>query len=561
MGINWLELLVFLLLLVSLSPFLGTYIAYIFGEKRGEIRFARGLEKLCYRACNIDANEEMSWTTYAKALFLFNLLGFVAVFLLQVLQYYLPLNPEHLRGVPFALAFNTAISFVTNTNWQAYAGETTLSYATQMCGLAVQNFISAATGMCVLLALIRGLARKKTNTIGNFWVDLVRTIIYLLLPLSILLAIFLVSQGVVQTLSPYLPVTTVENESQTIPLGPVASQIAIKQLGTNGGGFFNANSSHPFENPTPLSNFFEIFAIVLIPAALPFAYGSMVGSKKQGALLFIVMLILWGGGLSLSLLSESIHNPILDAFPIWEGKELRFGISNSLLWSSSTTATANGSVNAMLSSLSPIAGGIALFNIMLGELIFGGIGVGLSSMLMFCFLTVFICGLMIGRTPEYLGKKIEKAEMKWVIMAVLLPGVLTLLGSSISLLVPEAFAKIGSKGPHGLSELLYAFASTAGNNGSAFSLLDANTNYYNITLGIVMLLGRIAIVLPTLAIAGLLAKKKKIPSSQGTFATTTPLFGIILISVILIVGALTFFPALSLGPLVEHLLMIKGRSF
>ena len=471
MGIDWIEILVFLLLLVCLSPLLGTYIAYIFGGKGREIPFVRGFEKLCYRVCGINAKEEMSWTTYAKALFLFNLLGFIAVFLLLVLQYYLPLNPEQMQGVSFPLAFNTAISFVTNTNWQAYAGETTLSYATQMWGLTVQNFLSAATGMCVLLALIRGIVRKKANTIGNFWVDLFRTIIYLLLPLSILLATFLVSQGVVQTLAPYHKVTTLENDSQTIPIGPVASQVAIKQIGTNGGGFYHANSSHPFENPTPLSNFLEIFAIVLIPASIPFAYGSIVGSKKQGLLLFVVMLILWGGGLALSLASEGIHNPVLNAFPNWEGKEIRFGISNSLLWSTSTTAIANGSVNTTLSSLSPIAGGVALFNIMLGELIFGGIGVGLSSMIMFCLLSVFISGLMIGRTPEFLGKKIERAEMRWVVTAVLLPGVLILLGSGISLLIPEALSKIGSKGPHGLSELLYAFASTAGNNGSAFTLL------------------------------------------------------------------------------------------
>jgi potassium-transporting ATPase potassium-binding subunit len=382
-----------------------------------------------------------------------------------------------------------------------------------------------------------------------------------LLPLSIVFSLVLVNEGVVQTFDPYVEVTTLEGQKQSIPLGPAASQIAIKQLGTNGGGFFNTNSAHPFENPTALTNLLETLAIILIPAAFLFAFGKMIGSLKHAGILYLVMLILWLGGLLLSIYSESFHDPVLDAFPLMEGKETRLGVVNSLLWSVTTTSTSNGSVNGMLSSFTPLAGGVAMYNIMLGELIFGGIGVGLCSVLMFTLLTVFLCGLMVGRTPEYLGKKIEKREMQWVTVSILSPGALILIGAGISSILPVALSSLGNKGPHGLSEIIYAFTSAAGNNGSAFAGLNANTDYYNLTLGFVMMLARLAIIIPSLAVAGLLARKKITPPSAGTFSTDGLLFGILLICVILIIGALTFFPAMSLGPIVEHLLMLKGKSF
>ncbi len=519
------------------------------------------LESISYRIAAIDPQEEMSWQTYIKAMLVFNLFGFSFLFLIQLTQQFLPLNPQHFGSVPWALAFNTSMSFVTNTNWQSYSGETTLSYFTQMIGLTVQNFLSAATGNAALLALIRGIRRKSSLTIGNFWVDTVRTTVYLLIPLSLVFALILVSQGVVQTFSPYVEITTLENGKPTIPLGPVASQIAIKQLGTNGGGFFNANSAHPFENPTPVSNFLELLAILLIPAALTYTYGSMMGSKKHGWLLFLVMFLIWCAGFALSLYSESLNNPLFNTAPLLEGKETRFGVVGSVLWSVSTTTTANGSVNAMLSSLSPLAGGVALFNILLGELIFGGIGVGLCSMLMFVFLTVFLCGLMVGRTPEYMGKKIGKQEVQWVSMAILVPGALILIGSGISSILPTELSHLAHRGPHGLSEILYAFSSSAGNNGSAFAGLNANTLFYNLSLGTVMLLGRLSILIPSVAIAGSLAQKKASPTSPGSFSTTTFLFLSLLIGVIIIVGVLTFFPAITLGPIVEHFLMLKGQSF
>lgn len=559
---DWLQSLLFIGLFICLAPLLGTYMANIFTEK--EIfahRILRWLEKLCYRIGGTNPKEEMSWIEYGKALLVFNVLGFLTLFFLLLLQGYLPLNPQNLSGAAWPLAFNTASSFSTNTNWQAYAGETTLSYLTQMVGLTSQNFLSAATGMATLLALTRGLIRKTVNKIGNFWVDLVRMVVYILLPLAIIMAVVLVGEGVIQTFAPYVELTTLENSQQTIPLGPVASQVAIKQLGTNGGGFFNANSAHPFENPTPLSNLLEMLALLLIPAASVYTFGIMIGSKKHAWLLFFAMFILWGAGMLISLCSEHVHNPIIDVYPLLEGKETRFWVTNSVLWSVSATATANGSVNNMLSSLTPLAGGIAMFNIMLGEVIFGGVGVGLCSMIMYSLLTVFLSGLMVGRTPEYLGKKIEKQEMQWVMLAILLPPALILLGAGISSILPEALSSLSNQGPHGLSEILYAFSSAAGNNGSAFAGLNANTNYYNLALGSVMLLTRAALILPCLAIAGLLAKKKTTPPSIGTFSTQSMLFLILLISVILTVGALTFFPALSLGPIVEHLMMREGRSF
>ncbi len=562
MSSNWLQLLFFIGLFICLTPIFGRYIANVFtGKATFAYRILGWLENLCYRIGGTNPKEEMSWIEYGKALLIFNFFGFITLFFLQLIQGYLPLNPQKFGGVSWPLAFNTAMSFTTNTNWQSYAGETTLSYLTQMLGLTSHNFLSAATGMAVLLTLTRGIIGKAIDTVGNFWVDLVRMVVYILLPLSILFAIVLVGEGVIQTFSPYVEVTTLENAKQTIPMGPVASQIAIKQLGTNGGGFFNANSAHPFENPTAFSNLLEMLALVLIPAASVYTYGIMIGSKKHAWLLFSAMFVLWAAGIFISFGSEHSTNRVIDVFPILEGKETRLGTTNSLLWAISTTATSNGSVNAMMSSLSPLAGGMAMFNIMLGELIFGGVGVGLCGIIMFTLLTVFLSGLMVGRTPEYLGKKIEKREMQWVVMAVLMPGALILAGAGIFCILPGALSSLGNQGPHGLSEILYAFSSAAGNNGSAFAGLNANTNYYNLTLGMVMLFARTSIILPSLAIAGLLVQKKITPPSSGTFSTNSILFVILLISVILIIGALTFFPALSLGPIVEQLLMLEGESF
>lgn len=556
------QLLSFIVVFICLMPILGKYIVKIFSGQWTRMHPILGwLERLCYRISHVDDKEEMSWITYGKALLFFNLFGLITLFSLQLVQNFLPLNPQNFTAVPWQLAFNNAASFTTNTNWQAYAGETTLSYLTQMLGLTSHNFLSAATGLSTSLVLVRGITRKTSETIGNFWVDLVRSVVYIFLPFSIILSVFLVSEGVIQTLSPYIEVVTLEDAKQTIPLGPVASQIAIKQIGTNGGGFFNANSAHPFENPTALTNFLEMLALILVPAALVYAYGVMIDSRRHALILFFVMFAIWSGGVVLASYSEQLHNPVIDAYPLLEGKETRLGITNSLIWSVSTTATANGSVNAMLSSLSPLAGGVAMFNIMLGELVFGGVGVGLCSMLMFVLLTVFLSGLMVGRTPEYLGKKIEKREMQWVMMAVLMPGAMILIGAGISAVLPIALSGLTNLGPHGLSEILYAFTSASGNNGSAFAGLNANTNYYNLVLGMIMLIARVSIILPSIAIAGLLAKKKITPPSSGTFSTNSLLFAFLLVSVILIVGALTFFPALSLGPFVEHLLMLKGDSF
>lgn len=553
------ELILFTALFICLTPLLGTYMANVFSGKA--TKTFGWLENFCYRMGGINPEEEMSWIEYGKALLLFNFLGFFSLFILQLIQAYLPLNPQNFEGVSWHLAFNTAMSFTTNTNWQSYGGENTLSYLTQMLGLTSHNYLSAATGMAALLALVRGLIRKTSETIGNFWVDLTRMVVYILLPLSIIMALVLVGEGVIQTFSPYVELETLEKAKQTIPLGPVASQIAIKQLGTNGGGFFNANSAHPFENPTPFSNLLEVLAIILIPAASVYTYGIFIGLKRHAWVLFATMFVLWGVGILIAFASEHIHNPVLGFYPNLEGQETRLGTSNSLLWAVTTTATANGSVNAMISSLSPLAGGVAMFNIMLGELVFGGVGVGLCSMIMLTLLTVFLSGLMVGRTPEYLGKKIEKREMQWVMMAVLMPGALILVGAGISCVLPIALSSLGNQGPHGLSEILYAFTSCAGNNGSAFAGLNANTPYFNLTLGTVMFLARVSIILPSLAVAGLLAKKKITPPSVGTFSTESFLFFVLLLSVILIVGALTFFPALSLGPIVEQLLMLEGQAF
>ncbi|MBX3084138.1 MAG: potassium-transporting ATPase subunit KdpA [Anaerolineae bacterium] len=552
----------YLFLLVILTPILGSYMARVFaGERTLLTPILRPIETAIYKLAGVDAAAEMRWTTYLWAMLVFNLLGFVVLLVLQLAQNALPLNPQGLSAVPPALAFNTAVSFVTNTNWQSYAGETTMSYLTQMIGLNVQNFVSAATGVAVVLALIRGLARRSASTLGNFWADLVRCTLYVFLPMCVIFALVLVSQGVLQTFSPYVEAKTLEGAAQTIPLGPAASQIAIKQLGTNGGGFFNTNSAHPFENPTPLSNFLEMFAILMLPAALTYTYGLMVGSKRQGWAIFAAMLILFCVGLGVALLNEYSVNPTLGVAGVMEGKETRFGIANSVLWMTATTSASNGSVNAMHSSLAPLSGLVAILNIMLGEVIFGGVGAGLYGILIFVILTVFVAGLMVGRTPEYLGKKIEAREIKMAMVAVLIPNTLILVFSALASVTDAGLSSRANVGPHGLTEMLYAFASAAGNNGSAFAGLNANTDFYNILMGITMLLGRFGVIIPSLVIAGSMVGKKVSPPSSGTFPTDGVLFVGLLVSIIVIIGALTFFPALSLGPIIEQLLMQAGRAF
>lgn len=559
---DFFQLFLFIFALFVLSPVLGLWIAKVLkGEKTFLSPVLGWLEKLTYRISGIDPLEEMTWKGYAKSLLIFNFIGLVFLFLILIFQKYLPLNPQGFEGTSIPLSLNTAISFVTNTNWQSYGGESTLSYLSQMLGLTVQNFVSAATGLAVFVALVRGLILKQTNKIGNFWVDLTRSTIYILIPLSIVLAVLLTHQGVIQNFASYFKVTTLEGVEQIIPGGPAASQIAIKQLGTNGGGFFNTNSAHPFENPTPFSNFLEMLAILLIPAALTFTFGRMVGSMKQGVTLFLVMTLVWIAGLGLSLYSEHTVNPVFERSALMEGKETRFGVMNSILWSSVTTVASNGSVNSMHSSLSPLSGGIAMFNMMLGEIIFGGVGTGMYGMLLFVLLTVFLSGLMVGRSPEYLGKKIEGFEMKWAILGILGPCVVILIGAAISCVSAVGLSSLANKGPHGFSEILYAWTSAAANNGSAFAGLNANTPFYNLMLGLAMLIGRFVVILPVLAIAGNLASKKTIPVSSGTFATDTPIFAVLLVGVILVVGALTFLPALSLGPIVEHFLMLGGKVF
>lgn len=556
------QVVLFFALLIGLTPILGNYIYKVFSGKKHIMQHVFGwLEKLTYKFIGINPDEETNWKSYTFCLLLFNLIGFVFVFLIQLFQTYLPLNPASLSNVSWHSAFNTSVSFITNTNWQGYAGETTLSYFVQMIGLTVQNFVSAATGIAVLMALIKGITRKNTDKLGNFWVDLTRSTLYILLPLSILFAIILVGQGVVQNFKTYETVQTLQGTQQVIPMGPAASQIAIKQLGTNGGGYFNANSAHPFENPTPFSNFLEMLALLLIPAALTYTYGKMVGSTRQGWTIFSVMLILLVAGLCISLYAEYSANPIFGHLSMMEGKETRFGITNSVLWSTSTTAASNGSVNAMHDSLSPLAGMVAMINIMLGEIVFGGVGAGMYGMVIFIFLTVFIAGLMVGRTPEYLGKRIEAYEVQMTIIAILAPSIVILLFTALASVNSTGLSSLNNAGAHGFSEILYAYSSAAGNNGSAFAGLNANTLFYNITLGLGMLIGRFGVIIPVLAIAGNLAKKKITPPSTGTFRTDNWLFIGLLIAVILIVGGLTFFPALSLGPIIEHLLLKSGITF
>jgi K+-transporting ATPase ATPase A chain len=560
--LDYFQIILFIALVIALTPVLGKFMYKVFaGEKHIMHPVFGWLEKLSYKIIKVNPNEESNWKSYTFGLLMFNLVGIIFVFLLQLIQAQLPLNPANLPNVSCHSAINTAISFVTNTNWQGYAGETTLSYFVQMIGLTVQNFVSAATGIAVAIALIRGLSRKTTDKLGNFWADLTRGTLYILLPLSILFAVVLVNQGVVQNFSSYETVHTLQGAEQVLPMGPAASQIAIKQLGTNGGGFFNANSAHPFENPTPFSNFLEMLTIFLISGGLTYTYGKMVGSARQGWTIFMVMMFLFVAGLGISLYSEYAANPVLGNIAAMEGKETRFGITNSILFSVVTTDASCGAVNAMHDSFSPLSGMIPMINMLLGEVIFGGVGAGLYGMVVFIILTVFIAGLMVGRTPEYLGKKIGAFEVQMAIIAN--------LSTSFTILVFTAWASVSSyglsslnnSGAHGFSEIFYAFTSAAGNNGSAFAGLNANTLFYNLALGATMLIGRFGVIIPMLAIAGSLARKNITPTSAGTFRTDNWLFAGLLIAVILIVGGLTYFPALSLGPIIEHLLMNSGITF
>lgn len=572
MGI--LQILILVVLLIALTKPIGAYMYRVFsGERTILSRVLRPVENLIYRVCGIDASREMRWKTYTLALLIFNFVGLLILYATLRLQYLLPLNPAHIPGMRPDLAFNTAVSFVTNTNWQAYAGETGVSYFSQMTGLTLHNFLSAATGLAAALALIRGLTRRSSDEVGNFWVDLTRSCLYVLLPISIILALVFVSQGVIQNLAPHTTATTIEGAKQTIAQGPVASQEAIKMLGTNGGGFFNANSSHPFENPTPFTNFLQVFMLLWISAGLTYTFGRFANNQRQGWALFAAMFILFAAGLGVVYSSEQAGNPILAHAGVsqratslqpggnMEGKEVRFGISGSAMFANATTDTSCGAVNSMHDSYTPLAGGMLMLNIALGELVFGGVGSGLLTILIFAMLAVFIAGLMVGRTPEYLGKKIEPKEMKMAMLAILVVAASILGFSALASVTPAGLAGRLNMGPHGLSEILYSATSATGNNGSAFAGLNANTPFYNTILGIAMLIGRFLFMIPVLAIAGSMAAKKKVPESSGTFPTTSGLFVGLLVGVILIVGALTFFPAYALGPIVEHLLMHAGRLF
>ncbi len=560
--LDFLQIALFIVLLIGLTPAIGNFMSKVFtGEKHFMLPVFGWLERLTYRFIKVNPDEETNWKSYTFGLLAFNLVGFLFLFLIQIFQAYLPLNPSDQIGVSWHSAFNTAVSFMTNTNWQGYAGETTMSYFVQMVGLAVQNFVSAATGIAVAIALIRGISRKSTDKIGNFWTDLTRATLYVLLPLSIVFAVVLVSQGVVQNFNSYETAQTLEGTPQILPMGPAASQIAIKQLGTNGGGFFNANAAHPFENPTPFSNFLQMLAIFIIPAGLTFTYGRFVKSSRQGWTIFTAMMIMFLAGLSISLYSEFSANPVFGNLALMEGKETRFGITNSILFSVITTSASCGAVNSLHSSLSPFSGMIAMINMMLGEVIFGGVGAGLYGMVVFIILTVFIAGLMVGRTPEFLGKKIGAFEVQMAIIANLATSFVILIFTAWASVSSYGLSSLNSAGPHGFSEILYAYSSAAGNNGSAFAGLNANTLFYNLTLGIGMLIGRFGVIIPILAIAGSLVKKNITPPSAGTFRTDNWLFIGLLITVILIVGGLTYFPALSLGPVVEHLLVNNALNF
>jgi K+-transporting ATPase ATPase A chain len=550
---SWLQIGFYLVVLVLLAGPLGGYMARIYaGEMPAYVRWLAPLERGIYRFCRVRAGEEQGWKAYAGAMLAFNLLGLLVVYALQRLQGVLPLNPARMGAVSPDSSINTAISFATNTNWQGYSGEATMSHLTQMLGLAVQNFVSAASGMAVLVALMRGFTRKSSFTIGSFWVDLVRSTVYILLPLSFVLALLLVSQGVVQNFSAPVVAHTLAGAEQSISMGPAASQIAIKQLGTNGGGFFNANSAHPLENPTAFSNLLEMLSILVISAGLCFTFGTLVKDKRQGLALLATMLVVLVPCILLVFASEQAG---LQHLGNMEGKELRFGVANSAIWSVATTAASNGSVNAMHDSFTPLGGLWPMWLMQLGEVVFGGVGSGLYGLLLFAIVAVFVAGLMVGRTPEYLGKKIGSFEMKWASFAILAPCMAVLLGTAVAVLLDSGRAGVANPGAHGFSEILYAFSSASNNNGSAFAGLSANTPFYNLALGAAMLIGRYLVKLPVLAIAGSLAAKKLVPAGAGTLPTHGLLFVLLLVATVLLVGALTFIPALALGPIVEQLQM------
>jgi K+-transporting ATPase ATPase A chain len=568
-GFSWLQFIVYIAVILATAIPLGRYMARVYGDDEKPApgdRIFRPIESLVYRICRIDPGREQRWTVYAYSLLAFSIFSFLAVYLLQRVQGSLPLNPAGLPAVVPHLSFNTAVSFMTNTNWQSYGGESTLSHLTQMLGLTVQNFVSAAAGMATVAALIRGLSRRRASTIGNFWVDLTRSTVRILLPLSLVVAIVLVSQGVIQNFDGFSEITTVEGATQQIPGGPAASQVAIKQLGTNGGGFFNMNSSHPFENTNAFNNFVEMWAIAVIPFAFAFSFGHMVRDKRQGRAVFAIMFVIWAGMSLAAMGLEGNGNPRLEELGAdqavtatqaggnMEGKEVRFGPAASGLWAATTTGTSNGSVNSMHDSYTPLGGAVPLTHMLLGEVSPGGVGVGLSGLLIMAILSVFIAGLMVGRTPEYLGKKIQSNEMKMVALYVLAMPAAVLGFTAASMFVDSVTdTTMWNSGPHGFTEILYAFTSAGNNNGSAFAGITASTHWMDTTQGLAMLIGRFFLILPVLALAGSLAQKRVMPATAGTFPTHTPLFVGLVIGVVLIVGALTFFPALALGPIVEQL--------
>jgi K+-transporting ATPase ATPase A chain len=593
---GFLQFAIYFLVLLAVTKPLGIYMTNVFsGEKTFMSRALGPLERMIYRVCRVDQNREQRWPAYTAAMLMFSVVSLLALYAIERLQYYLPLNPQDFAGVKPDLAFNTAVSFTSNTNWQAYSGESTMSYFTQMVGLAFHNFVSAATGIALAIAFIRGIARREAKTIGNFWVDLTRASLYVLLPFCVVGALALVSEGVVQNFKPYTEAALVEPQQvtttdadtgeemtrsvthQTIAQGPVASQEIIKELGTNGGGFFNANSAHPFENPTPLTNFIEMISIFAIGAGLTYTLGRMVGDQKHGWAVFTAMSILFLIGAFVIYYFEANGNPNFNQYHVtqeaiettgqqqsggnMEGKEVRFGITDSALFAAMTTDASCGAVNGMHDSFTPLAGMMPLLNIMLGEVIFGGVGAGMYGMLVMIVLTVFIAGLMVGRTPEYLGKKIESKDVKMAMLYTLIFALSILCFSAWASVASYGASKVNNGGPHGLSEIVYAYASGTGNNGSAFAGITVNTYWYNTTMGLAMLIGRFLMLIPMMAIAGNLAAKKIVPPSAGTFPVRTPLFVVLLIGVILIVGALTFFPVLSLGPVVEHFLMRSGTMF
>jgi K+-transporting ATPase ATPase A chain len=587
MSLNgWLQIAMFIAAVLVLAKPMGSFLNHVFARQRTFLDpVLLPVEKLLYRATGITADAEMGWMEYTGAMLAFSAASLVLTYVIQRIQHWLPLNPQHLPNVPADLAFNTAVSFTTNTNWQSYVPESTMSYLTEMLGLATHNFWSAAVGLALAIAFIRGIARRETKTLGNFWVDLTRGTLWVLLPISVFFSLALISQGVVQNLRAYDTVKLVEPQkitgtdgktttvtTQTIAQGPVASQEAIKMLGTNGGGFFNANSAHPFENPTPLSNFLQMLSIFIIPASLTVTLGQMVGSPKHGWAVLGAMTVLWFAGVFTVFWAESQGNPqlqhvdqhvsMLQSGGNAEGKEVRFGITNSALFATVTTDASCGAVNSMHDSFTPLGGLVPLTNILLGEIVFGGVGAGMYGMLVFVIVAVFIAGLMVGRTPEYLGKKIEAYDVQMAMLYLLIFPVVILAFAAISVRMPSlGLSSLANRGPHGLSEILYAYTSATGNNGSAFAGLSANTHWYNFTLGIAMFVGRFMMIIPMMAIAGNLGMKKITPATAGTFPVTTPLFAVLLTGVIVIVGALTFFPVLSLGPILEHLLLRAGQLF